>query len=168
MGEFEHTHDFLRQLAYDYGQDIIILIKRYIKFAKVAQKARFSPEDIHKIYGSIIKVIVILGLNSNDIDRVFLSLAQMILKGKVTTEELRRQLGERLPGAFVIMADAIGVHLEVLDNMLKDGEILTSEVLPKFADALERMYGIVSIDKVDTISAWQARINNEELYDTET
>ena len=38
-----------------------------------------------------------------------LALAQMASKGTVQAEELRGQLGERLPGAFKIAAAAMGV-----------------------------------------------------------
>src|SRR5690606_20127337 len=89
------------------------------------------------------------------------ALEQMISKGKVTTEELRRQLGERLPGAFGIMANALGVTLPQLDKMLKKGEVLSKDALPKFAAALEKAYGIESLKKIDTLAAAQGRLSTE-------
>ena len=86
-------------------------------------------------------------------------------KGKVTTEELRRQLGERLPGAVGIMAAAVGVNVNQLDAMLKKGELLSAEVLPKFARALESAYGIETIENITTIIAEQNRVQNAwELF----
>jgi phage tail tape-measure protein len=82
----------------------------------------------------------------------------MLSKGKVTTEELRRQLGERLPGAFGIMAASLGVTLPKLDEMLKKGELLSAEVLPGFARAVELAFGLDTVKKVDTLVASQNRL----------
>lgn len=62
----------------------------------------------------------------------------MLGKGKVTAEELRQQLGDRLPGAFGLMAKAVGVGVEELDKMMANGELLSGEVLPKFGKELRR------------------------------
>lgn len=51
-----------------------------------------------------------LALSKDQMDGVFLALGQMISKGKVQAEELRGQLGERLPGAFDMAAKAMGRH----------------------------------------------------------
>ena len=58
-----------------------------------------------------------------------------MLKGK----ELRGQLEEALPGAFGIMAKAVGVTEKELQNMMKAGEVLADEVLPKRSE--ERRVG---------------------------
>ena len=95
-----------------------------------------------------------------NLNGTYLALEQMLSKGKVTTEELRRQLGERLPGAFGIMAEAIGVTTQELDKMLRAGEILSADALPKFAEALEKAYGIENIENVRTLQAETSRLSN--------
>ncbi|MFW5879361.1 MAG: tape measure protein, partial [bacterium] len=117
-----------------------------------------SSQATMRIFDATAKSAAVLGLKTDEVNGVFLALEQMVSKGKVTTEELRRQLGERLPGAFGIMADAIGVSLRELDRMLKAGEVLSADALPKFADALEEAYGTESIKKVDTLAAAQGRL----------
>ena len=82
----------------------------------------------------------------------------MISKGKVTTEELRRQLGERLPGAMGIMAASLGVTIVELDRMLKAGEVLSAEALPRFAKAVEIAFGIESIEKVENLQSSLGRL----------
>src|SRR5690606_22452128 len=91
-------------------------------------------------------------LSTDELKGVYLALEQMLSKGKVTTEELRRQLGERLPGAMGIMAKAVGVSVSQLDKMLKKGEVLSSVALPKFAKALEEAYGIGALETVDNLA----------------
>jgi tape measure domain-containing protein len=119
-----------------------------------------SAQETQKIFDSAAKAAAVLGLRTDEVQGVFLALEQMLSKGKVTTEELRRQLGERLPGAFGIMADAIGVTIPELDRMLKAGEIMSNEALPKFADALQKAYGIESLTTVDNLAAAHGRLKN--------
>lgn len=59
----------------------------------------------------------------------------------VSSEELRRQLGERLPGAVNMMAQALGVTVTELQKMLKAGSIASADALPKFAKVLEERFG---------------------------
>jgi len=156
--EFAQTNIFLSETAINYGQDILTLTERYIKFRAATMQANISAQETQQIFDSAAKAAAVLGLRTDEVNGVFLALEQMISKGKVTTEELRRQLGERLPGAFGIMADAIGVSLRELDKMLKAGEVLSAEALPKFAVALEEAYGIESVTKVETLAAAQGRL----------
>ena len=158
--EFGNTKEFLTRIANSYGASIITLTERYTKFIAAAKQSNFSLSQTEQIFESVTKASGVLGLRQDELNGVFLALEQMISKGKVTTEELRRQLGERLPGAFGIMANALKVTVPELDRMLRAGEVLSSEALPKFAEELEKAYGIQSVNKVDTLVAAQERLTN--------
>lgn len=157
--EYKTTIAELSEIAKNYGQDLLVLRERYIKFRAAAIQSNVSAQDTMKIFNSTAKAAGVLGLKSDELNGVFLALEQMLSKGKVTTEELRRQLGERLPGAMGIMADAIGVTISELDKMMKKGEVLSSMALPKFAEQLERAYGIEYVTNIDTLAAAQGRVN---------
>jgi tape measure domain-containing protein len=152
------TQRFLSQTAANYGQDIVALTERYIKFRAAAQQSNLTSVETMDIFDSMAKAAGVLGLKTDEVNGVFLALEQMISKGKVTTEELRRQLGERLPGAMGIMADSIGVTISELDKMLKAGTVLSAEVLPNFAKAVEIAYGIETITKIENLIAVQGRL----------
>lgn len=59
----------------------------------------------------------------------------------VQAEELRGQLGERLPGAFQIAARAMGVTTAELGKMLEQGQVVADDFLPKFGEALKAHIG---------------------------
>ena len=158
--ELAHTTEFLKQITNDYGADIVETTKRYVKFRAATKEANMTASETQKIFATVTKASGVLGLKTDELTGIYLALEQMISKGKVTTEELRRQLGERLPGAFDIMAKAVGVTTSELDKMLKAGEVLSAEALPKFAVELEKAYGIESVGKVETMVAAQIRMNN--------
>ena len=163
----ERTQFFLKETAEKYGASIVVLTERYNKFYTAARQSGVALEDTEAIFKSFTKSAGFLGLRSHELEGVFLALEQMLSKGKVTTEELRRQLGERLPGAFGVMADTVNklnpdieVTVEVLDDMLKKGEVLSHEVLPEFARQYEKAIGITQKDRVETLNASMERLSN--------
>ena len=101
-----------------------------------------------------------MGLSVENQQRAFLALNQMMSKGTIQAEELRGQLGEALPGAFGIMAKAVGVTEQELAKMMKAGQLLASDVLPKFARQLEKTYGIETLTRVENLTGSQNRLTN--------
>ena len=154
------TQFFLLDITERYGAEIVTTTERYIKFLAASQQSNISLKDTEQIFRSVTKAAGVLGLSTEELNGTYLALEQMLSKGKVTTEELRRQLGERLPGAFGIMANAIGVTTSELDKMLRAGEILSKDALPKFAKELEKAYKIENIDNVKTLRAETGRLSN--------
>jgi tape measure domain-containing protein len=94
-----------------------------------------------KIFKSMSVAIAGSGASAESAGRAMTALTQMIGKGKISAEELRGQLGEALPSAMGIMAKSLGVTTQQLDKMMANGELLASEVLPKFATEMEKAFG---------------------------
>lgn len=160
QNEFARTQAFLSEISSKYGANILTTTERYTKFLAAAKQSNVALQDTEDIFRTVTKASGVLGLKTDELTGIYLALEQMLSKGKVTTEELRRQLGERLPGAFGIMAEAVGVSVVELDKMLRAGEILSSDALPKFAKQLEIAYGIQNVDKIETLAAAQVRMQN--------
>jgi len=156
--EFAQTQEFLSRIIVDYGLDLVAVTERYTKFRAATNSSNLTAIQTQKIFDSVSKASAVLGLKTDELRGVYLALEQMISKGTVTTEELRRQLGERLPGAFQIMAKALGTNTRGLNKMLRAGEVLAEEALPKFIIALEEAYGLDSVKTVDTLIAAQNRL----------
>src|SRR6056297_815356 len=81
------------------------------------------------------------------------ALQQMMSKGKVSAEELRQQLGERMPGSIQIMASSLGVTTQELFKMMENGELLSDEVLPKFGRELQKVFGGEASEQAEKIAA---------------
>ena len=94
-------------------------------------------------------------------DGVFLALGQMISKGKVQAEELRGQLGERLPGAFDMAAKAMGVTTAKLDDMLKKGQVTAEEMLPKLAKVLHDDFAVAAAEASQGLQGQLNRLSTE-------
>lgn len=156
---------FMLEITQDFGVELVATTTRWIKFLAAAKQSGVTLKDTEQIFRSVTKAGAVLGLQTDELSTVYLALEQMMSKGKVTTEELRRQLGEKLPGAVGIMAAAIGVGVEELDALLKKGEVLSAVALPKFARALESAYGIETLEKIETLVSEQNNLTNAwELF----
>ena len=81
-----------------------------------------------------------LGGNAERLQGILLATGQVISKGKVQAEELRGQIGERLPGAFALFAKAVGKTPAELDKALEKGEV-TVEDFVKFTKSLFERFG---------------------------
>ena len=160
QAELGQTQLWLSDITNNFGAGLVTTTNRYIKFRAATQQAGLSARETQNIFGTMAKAAGVLGLKTDELTGIFLALEQMVSKGKITTEELRRQLGERLPGAMDIMATSIGVTTSELDDMMKKGQIITKDVLPGFARQVEIAFGIENVKKVETLVAAQIRLSN--------
>lgn len=132
--------DYVDEIAMRLGVNLQSARDNYSKFAISADIAGVSADKTQKIFESVSTAMSVLGKSTMDQNLAFMALEQMMSKGKVSSEELRRQLGERLPGAVSMMAEALGVGVDQLQDMLKAGEINSADALPKFADVLLKRF----------------------------
>lgn len=123
-----------------------------------------TMQQTRDLFYSVSEASAVLRVVPEDTKGIYLALGQMASKGKVSAEELRGQLGERLPGAFNIAARAMGVTSAKLDDMLRDGALSAKEFLPKFAQELHKTFGGGVADAVNSSQANFNRFNNS-LYD---
>jgi len=162
--ELAQTQEFLRDVSDRLGIGIIDISKSYLKFRAAAGSTNLSVKQTQKIFESFSKASAILSLSGDDTRGVFKALEQMISKGKVSSEELRLQLGERLPGAFAIMARSLDRSVKELDEMLKKGEVLSEDALPKFAKEVEKAFGVQNLERIETLVAAQGRFASSWTY----
>jgi len=87
--------------------------------------AGFGTDEATDVFKGFAAAILATGGNSEKLSGALLAASQVFSKGKVQAEELRGQIGERLPGAFTTFAQSIGVSSRDLDDMLRKGEVST-------------------------------------------
>lgn len=150
MAQFAENQRFLLEMAKKYGLEINALTGNYAKFTAAASISGMSLMDQRKIFESVSRAVTAFGMSADDSNGVFLALSQMMSKGKISSEELRLQMGERLPVALQAMAKAAGTSVAGLDKLMKQGKLMSADVLPKFADALNEMIPNVDTDNLET------------------
>lgn len=132
---------FLNEQVDRLGLDITAAYNGYKTFSGALMGTALAGEQGNKVFRQVSEAATVMGLSGEQTEGAFLALGQMMSKGTVSAEELRGQLGERIPGAFQIAAKAMGVTTEQLGKMMQQGEIVASEFLPKFGNELEKRFG---------------------------
>lgn len=150
MSQYADNQRFLVDMAKKYGLEINTLTGNFAKFTASASISNMSMEEQRKIFESVSRAVTAFGMSAEDSNGVFLALSQMMSKGKISSEELRLQMGERLPIALQAMAKAAGTSVAGLDKLLKEGKLMSADVLPKFADALNEMIPNVNTNNLET------------------
>lgn len=150
MSQYADNQRYLLDLAKKYGLEINALTANYAKFTAAASISGMSMMDQRKIFESVSRACTAFGMSADDSNGVMLALSQMMSKGKISSEELRLQMGERLPVALQAMAKAAGVSVGGLDKLMKQGKLMSKDVLPKFAEALNGMIPNVDTDNLET------------------
>jgi tape measure domain-containing protein len=140
---------FVNDLAAKYGLEVNALTGNFAKFTASATQANMPMEEQKKVFESLSRASTAFALSAEDTNGVFLALSQMMGKGKISSEELRKQMGERIPVAMQAMAKAAGVSMAGLEKLLKQGKLISSEIIPKFADALNEMIPNVDTDNLE-------------------
>jgi tape measure domain-containing protein len=133
--------NYLRDVTKSLGLEFTSTAQAYMSFQAAAKGTSLEGQRAKTIFESVAKASAVMGLSAEQNSGVLLALQQMISKGTVQAEELRGQLGERLPGAFQIAAKAMGVTTAALGKMLEKGEVVANDFLPKFAAALNEHVG---------------------------
>jgi tape measure domain-containing protein len=133
------------------GGAIDAVLPRYSKFVAAAGQSGLTVGEARDIFEATSGALTVLGANAEDSELAFLAIEQIVSKGVLSSEELRRQLAERLPGAFQAMAKALYPTLVATEGMeaaqaklneeLKAGSIQSVEAMQRFAEVLKETYG---------------------------
>lgn len=152
---------FLRSEANRLGIDLLATTKGFKELSASAKGTALSSSDVKNIFTSVAEAGKVMQLSTDDLNGTFRALSQIISKGTVQSEELRGQLGERIPGAFQIAARAMGVTTQELGKMLEQGEVISDEFLPKFSEEFKKTFSKDVLTATDTLASNMTRFGNE-------
>lgn len=159
-GDVNERLRMLSDTAERLGLEFLPLANSYKSFAGAAVASNFPLKEADRLFQSVANASAKLKLSSEQTEGALNALQQMISKGNVQAEELRGQLGERIPGAFSIAARAMGVTEQQLNKLLKDGDVLASDLLPKLATELDKTFDNNLDEKVDSLQSSVNRLKN--------
>lgn len=155
------AYQFIRQEANRLGLDIETSAKSFAKFSASARGTSLEGEGVQKVFTGVAEAGAAMKLSTEEMDGVLLALSQMMSKGTVQAEELRGQVGERLPGAYKLSAEAMGLTEQELGKQLELGQVMATDMLPKLAEKLHQVYGPAAAQAAQDTTANFARLKNE-------
>jgi tape measure domain-containing protein len=138
--EYARSLQAIEQGTEDYAIPQEILTRQFTKLQASVQGAGGNLDDTKLAFNGIVAAVRATGGSLQDVDSALTATAQVFSKGKVSAEELRQQIGERLPGAFSIFAESIGKTPQELDKALEGGKVSLQD-FQTFSAALLERYG---------------------------
>ena len=138
--EFEQALQIITNTSREFAIPQEIITRQFTRLQASVVGAGGSIEDTRKTFRGIVAAVRATGGSLQDVDSALTATAQVFSKGKVSAEELRQQIGERLPGAFTIFADSIGLTPRELDKALEQGKVQLSDFLTFSEELFDRYY----------------------------
>jgi tape measure domain-containing protein len=127
---------FARDTADTLGLSFKDLANNFGSFTAAATAAGVPLQQQKDLFGAVAKAGQALGLSNDEISGSLLALQQVASKGTVSMEELRGQLGERLPIALAATAKGLGISQQELIKLVESGKLTSSEFFPAITKGL--------------------------------
>lgn len=144
--------DYIQKQAFEKGIDIEVVAKGYRNFYSSAKMAGFDKGGIQQMYADMLLSTRAIGATTQQTEGALLALEQILSKQTLSMEELRRQLGNALPGAFEIGAKAMNMTTKEFNEFIKAGKIAANDFVPKFVAQLKKEYAGGFKDVAETLN----------------
>ena len=125
LEDYEKSFDSVIEISKEFLIPVDKSIGEFTRLKAAVVGAGGSTDETVDVFKGFAAAILATGGNAEKLSGALLAASQVFSKGKVQAEELRGQIGERLPGAFATFAQSIGVSSRELDDMLRKGEVST-------------------------------------------
>lgn len=133
--------EFLRKTATDSGVAVGSLQGEFVKFSASMNGANIPLQQSNELFAALSRAAATLGLDTEATTGALNALSQMAAKGTVSMEELRQQLGDRLPGALSLTAKGMGITEAQLIKLVESGQLATRDFVQPFTNALKGLQG---------------------------
>lgn len=153
--------EFVRETSERLGLELLSTAQSYARLVAAAKETPTLQPFLQEIFEGVGSASAVLNLAEQDVNSIMLAFEQMVSKGKVQSQELVMQLGQRLPGAFALAARSLNTTTEQLSDWLAKGQIAADEFLPRFARALQDAYGSRAQTAAAGLQGEINRLNNE-------
>jgi lambda family phage tail tape measure protein len=139
-GEYQRALAFIDRTSRNFAIPQELITRQFTQLTASVKGAGGNVRDAEKAFTGIAAGIRGTGGSLQQLDSALLATSQVFSKGKVSAEELRQQIGERLPGAFSLFAESMGMTPQQLDKALEKGQVSLLD-FQKFAEKLFAEYG---------------------------
>jgi len=154
------SFQFVRNVAMRLGVDFNGLAVNYAKLTAALPEGTNRLQIAEKVFLGLSMAARTLHATNADTQLMFYAITQMASKGVVSMEELRRQLGEKLPGAIQLAAKAVNTTPELLEKAIRKGIVSAEKFLPLFGDVLIRTFSDSAEVASSSVSAALTRLTN--------
>jgi len=137
--DYASSVEFINKASKTYLTDLGSTTQNYTRLQASVRGAGRTTSDTQTVFKGLSSAVLATGGNAESLNAAMLAASQVFGKGKVSAEELRGQIGERLPGAFSLFAQSLGVSTTQLDKLLEQGKVNLGDFV-NFAKLLSTRY----------------------------
>ena len=152
--------DYLTDVADRNAVKLTTSIKPYVRLKESMSRLGLEAGTTRDLFEGVSNAAATFGLSADEVNGILFAFSQVASKGTVQAEELKNQIGERIPGAFALAAEAVGKTTAELQKMLETGQLTSKEFLPVFANLMKQEFGSNLERKTDTLAASATRAGN--------
>ena len=102
--------------------------------------AGLGTDEANKLLRQGAEAVAAFGGNTAELNRLFLGMTQAIGKGTLSMEEMRQQIGEAVPAAMRLLADAYNVGPAEMFRMIESGAVESREAMLLLGQQLEKTF----------------------------
>jgi tape measure domain-containing protein len=147
--------DFLKKTADTAGISVGNISQSFLKFSAATKSSGISLDESNKLFAAVTRATSSLGLGADAAGGALDALGQIASKGVVSMEELRQQLGDRVPGALSLTAQGLGITEAQLNKLVESGGLAARDFFPAFTKGLNTLQGSTE----GLVPAWE-RLKN--------
>ena len=114
--DYAKALESINKLSDDFQQDVNETTKQFTKLTAAATANGLSIKETERFIKEAAAANVALGGDNERLQGILLATGQVLSKGKVQAEELRGQIGERLPGALHCLPKVLAKRPAQLDK----------------------------------------------------
>ena len=139
--EAPEAFEAIKRVVSDFNVPLQEATTQFTRFVSSAKASGVGAEDIEKSFRGLIAANKALGGSQEQANGILLAATQIFGKGKTSAEELRGQIGERLPGAVAMFAKSMGLTTAELDKRLEEGTVSVADFVKFTGDLLNQFEG---------------------------
>lgn len=119
------------------GLSLMDAAEQYNKFS-IVSKDKLTSSQRKDLFEGFSEYATVLQTTPERYQRGMMALQQMMSKGKLSSEELRLQLAENIPGSVQIFAKALNMSEAEMFKQMEMGKILSADIMPAVAKEFAR------------------------------
>lgn len=135
------------------GINVGVLRDNFKGFQASTSLAGVSLDSTWRMFTNLNTVITGLHLSADKANHVFLAMSQIFNKSKVQSEELVKQLGNLLPGAFASFAASMKIAPEELAKQMKAGTVYAQDTMENFIQYMATKFAPAFAASIDNLNA---------------
>lgn len=150
---------WLQQVTNGLGLELLSTGESYKNILAAAVAAGRGVDFARSVFLGFGSASIALGASQEQAKRILTAVGQVMSKGKLQAEELTQQIGEAMPIATSVFAQALGVTTAKMQGLMQQGEV-TRDVLLPAGEKLYMMYKDQVAEAAQMAGAQFARLEN--------